>query len=64
MYSNKLMYSKRAAKCKYFSSINSNYDTSRSFNGSFKPRSCYSCTNFISQKCTVNISDVVDEDNY
>ncbi len=59
---NKLKYSKIASNCKYFSSINSNYDTSRSYSGSYKPTSCYSCTNFISQHCTVNNSDIVDDD--
>ncbi len=63
MDNNKLLYSKRAAKCKYFSSMASNYDTSRSFNGSYKPRSCYSCKNFISQKCTINISDIINDDD-
>lgn len=61
---NKLKYSKMASKCKYFSSINSNYDTSNSYSGTNKSTSCYSCTNFISQHCTFNNSDIVDTDDY
>lgn len=60
----KLKYSKTASKCKYFSSINSNYDTSHSFSGSFKQASCYNCVNFISQHCTLNKSDILDDDEY
>lgn len=60
----KTRYSKIASKCKYFSSINSNYDTSHSYSGSYKPTSCYNCVNFVSQHCTINNSDIVDEDIY
>ncbi len=59
---NKLKYSKIASKCKHFSSINSNYDTSHSYSNSYKPASCYNCINFISQHCTLDKSDIVEED--
>lgn len=60
----KTRYSKIASKCKYFSSINSNYDTSHSYSNSYKQSSCYNCVNFISQHCTLNNTDIVDDEEY